>query len=104
MGGLGLQRAQALAPHGCTQALTAYPVPFVAQDHLQPTGAVAAFVQAKDFHQHLFPDRRFRDFHHPLLLRLPGIKAAGRHVQHLAEPPHGVVVALGSDEAVAMKR
>jgi len=76
-------------------------VPFVAQRHLQPAGAVAAFVEAKDLDQHRFPGRCFQVPHRPLLLSLPGVKAAGRHVQYLAEPAHGVVAALCGDEAVA---
>ena len=79
----------------------AHPVPFMAQRHLQPTGVVAAFVEAKDLDQHCFPGRCFQVPHRPLLLSLPDVKAAGRHVQYLAEPAHGVVAALCGDEAVA---
>ena len=99
--GFGLQRAQALPPHGRTPALAAHPVPFMAQRHLEPTGAVAAFVEAKDLPQHRFPGRCFRTPHRPLFRGLLGVKAAGRHAQHLAEPPYRVVAALGGNEAIA---
>ena len=99
--GLGLQGAQAPAAHGRAQALTAHPVAFFAQGHLQPAGAVAALVDAKDLDQRRFPGGRLRALHRPLLPRLPRIIPTGRHPEHLAEPPHRVVAALGVDEAVA---
>ena len=76
--------------------------PFWCQRHLQPAGAVAAFVDAKDLHQRRFPGRRFTaPPHRPLLARLPGVIPTGRHAQHLAEPPHRVVAAPGGEEAGA---
>ena len=76
--------------------------PFWCQRHLQPAGAVAAFVDAKDLHQRRFPGRRFTPPpHRPLLARLPSVIPTGRHAQHRAEPPHRVVAAPGGGEAGA---
>ena len=91
---------QAPPPPGLAQARAACPVPFLTQGHPQPTGTIAAFVKAKDLDQGGFPGRCFL-CHRPLLALVPGVKAAGRHAQRLAEPPHGVVAALGGDEAAA---
>ena len=95
-----MQRAQAPAAHGRVQALAAHPVPFFTQGDLQPAGAVAALVDAKGFDQRRFPSRRLL-VHRPLLPRLPRIIPTGRHPEHLAEPPHGVMPTFGSNEAVA---
>ena len=59
---LGLQRVQAPAAHGRTQALATYPIPVPAQSDLQMAGPVAAFVNAKNLHQGLFPDGRFLSY------------------------------------------
>ena len=75
-------------------------MPFLAQGYLQPAGAVAALVDAKGLDQRRFLGRRLLR-HRPLLPRLPRITPTGRHPEHLAEPPHRVVAALSSDEAVA---
>ena len=50
--GLGLQGTPA---HGRAPALTAHAIPLAAQGDLQPTGAVAAFMPAKDLDQRRFP-------------------------------------------------
>ena len=63
--GLELQGTQPPAAHGRAQALAAHPAPFLAQRHLQPTGAIAAFVVPKDLDQGCFPGRRFLP-HSPL--------------------------------------
>ena len=99
--GLGLQRGQAPAAQGRAQVLAAHPVAFFPQRHLEPAGAVAAFRHAEYLHQRRCPGRRFALLPGPLLVGLPGVKAAGGHAQHLAEPLHGVVAVLGGDEAVA---
>ena len=91
--------AQALAPHGRAQVLVAYPVPFLAQRHVQPTGAIAAFVVPKHLCQGGFSGRYFLP-HRPLRALLPGVKSTGRHTQHLAEPPHEVYLS----HSTAMKR
>ena len=96
LGFFGLQGAQPPAAHGRAQALAAHPVPVLAQGYLQPAGAVAALVDAKGLDQRRFLGRRLLR-HRPLLPRLPRITPTGRHPEHLAEPPHRVVAALGSD-------
>ena len=97
---LGLQYVQAFPTHGHPQALAAHPVPILAQGDLQATHAVAPLMVPEDLDQYRFPGRRDGPLD-PLLARLPSVVAAGRHVQHLAEPPHRIVVALSGDEAVA---
>ena len=66
--GLGLQRVQAPAAQDRTQALATYPMPVPAQGDLQVAGPLAAFVNAKNLHQGLFPNGRFLSYG-PLLPR-----------------------------------
>ena len=98
--GLKLQRMQAPAAHGRAQALVAHPVPVFTQHDLQPAGAITALVDPKGIDQGRFPSRCLLR-HRPLLPRLLRLIPTGRHPDHLAEPPHGVVAALDVDEAVA---
>ena len=76
---------QALQTHGPAPALaaypvlTAYPVPILAQGDLQATGAVASLMVPEGLDQGRFPGRCGGPLD-PLLARLPGIVAAGRHV------------------------
>ena len=91
---------QAPAAHGCAQALPIHSVSVLAQRDLQPTGAITALVYPKSRDQGRFPSR-YLLVHRPLLPHLPRIIPTGRHPEHLAEPPHRVVAALGVDEAVA---
>ena len=101
--GIGLECMQAPAAHGRAQALPTHGVPVLAQRNLQSAGAIMALVDAKGLDQGRFPSRRLL-VRRPLLPRLPRIIPAGRHPEHLAEPPHRVVAALGVDEAVAAHR
>ena len=98
--GLGLQSAQVPAAHGRAQALPTHSVPVLAQRDLQPAGAITAPMAPKGLDQGRFPNRCLL-VHRPLLSRLPRIIPTGRHPEHLVEPPHRVVAALGVDEAVA---
>ena len=98
--GLELQCVQAFPAHGNPQVLTAHQVPILAQGDLQAMRAVAPLMVSKGLNQYRFPGQR-GGLLDPLLARLPGVVAAGRHVQHLAEPPHRVVAPLGGAEVVA---
>ena len=75
--------------------------PFAAQGDLQPTGAVAAFMPAKDLDQRRFPDRFTLGY---CLRLLPSIVAAGWRPCYLAKQAHRVLPAVRFNEAVAAHR
>ena len=91
--GFGLQGTQLPVARGRTQALAAHPALFLAQRHLQPTGAIAAFVVPKDLDQGCFPGRRFLP-HSPLRALF-----AKRKIHWSVRPAPGRAAARGNGRA-----